>query len=256
MRTWKPGEATMVVSSPPMNRGRSFNGEDVMSVSKLRLDHYCSLATVPTLAAMAGVAVVSDNLSADIVHEDVTITVGGPGPAPFSTDLQIGTLGTFRILAGSNSKGPGRIFQMSNSSADKIRVMNEGEASKKGSGGLLSRFAAGDIVKMDKGRTFAKTGIGSQSPGSSKSGAPLGNFATNGEGPQSGYVGFGYLQAEGIGYGWISLTWDGSLLTIDGYAYETEAGTAIEAGAVPGPGAIGLFGLAAGAAGLRRKRQA
>ena len=50
--------------------------------------------------------------------------------------------------------------------------------------------------------------------------------------------------------------WDGSFLTIDGYAIETEAGTAIEAGAIPGPGAMGLLGLAAGASGLRRKRQA
>ena len=229
-----------------------------MSVSKLRLDHYRSLATVPTLAAMAGVAVINDGLVADIVYEEVMVTVGGPGSAPSSTELQIGTLGTLRFLAGSNSAGPGRVFKMMNSSLDKVRGINDGSGSKK-SPGLLARFAAGDFIEVDKAgknATFAKTGFGSKSPGGSKSGAPIGNFATNGEGPQSGYIGFGYLQDEGVGYGWISLSWDGSLLTIDGYAYETDANIGIEAGAVPGPGAIGLFGLAAGAAGIRRKRQA
>lgn len=226
-----------------------------MPVSKLRLDSYRSLATVPTFAAMAGVALTSDKLGADIVHEDVSITVGGPGSAPFSTELQIGTLGTFRFLAGSNSAGPGRFFQMMNSSLDKVRGINDGSKGKKSSG-VLARFGAGDLIEIAKDATFAKMGWGSKSPGGSKSGPPIGNFATNGEGPQSGYIGFGYLQDEGIGYGWISLSWDGSLLTIDGYAYETEAGIGIEAGAVPGPGAIGLFGLAAGASGIRRKRKA
>ena len=81
--------------------------------------------------------------------------------------------------------------------------------------------------------------------------------ATGGEGTQSGFIGFGINNSgNGIQFGWISVTWDGTLLTIDGYAYETEVQTAIEAGAIPGPGAMGLFGLAAGAAGIRRKRKA
>ena len=228
-----------------------------MTVSKLRLDQYVSMARVPTLAAMAGAVLVNAELKADIVYEEVMITVGGPGPAPSTTEMRIGSLGTFRLIAGSNSKGPGRLFKMGNSSADKLRVINDQGGSKK-SPGFLDRFASGDLIEVDesgKTATFAKTGFGSKSPGGSKSAPGVGNFATNGEGPQSGYVGFGYLQAEGVGYGWISLTWDGSLLTIDGYAYETDANVGIEAGTVPGPGAMGLFGLAAGAAGIRRKRQ-
>lgn len=230
-----------------------------MPVWKLRLDRYCCLATVPTFAAMAGIAVTSDHASADIVYEGVSITVGGTGSAPFSTEMRIGSLGTFRLVAGANSTGPGQIFKMANSSLDKIRVINDGNASKKSNDAALARFAGGEMIevgKTGKGRYFAKSGIGSKTPGSSKSGSPDWNFATDGEGPQSGFVGFGYQLAEGIGFGWISLNWDGSLLTIDGYAYETDANTAIEAGAIPGPGAIGLFGLAAGAAGIRRKRKA
>ena len=59
-------------------------------------------------------------------------------------------------------------------------------------------------------------------------------------------------------YGWIALDWDVTTfeLTIEAFAYETEAGVGIAAGAIPAPGAMGLFGLAAGAAGIRRKRQA
>ncbi|MCP4833899.1 MAG: PEP-CTERM sorting domain-containing protein, partial [Phycisphaeraceae bacterium] len=57
-------------------------------------------------------------------------------------------------------------------------------------------------------------------------------------------------------YGWVGVDWNVSTfeLTISGFAYETNAGVAIEAGAIPAPGALGLFGLAAGAAGIRRKR--
>jgi len=44
-------------------------------------------------------------------------------------------------------------------------------------------------------------------------------------------------------------------LTINGWAYD-DAGGAITAGQIPAPGAVGLLGLAAGAAGMRRKRTA
>ena len=85
------------------------------------------------------------------------------------------------------------------------------------------------------------------------SGTYGGNFNA-GDGPVSGYIGWGYTSDDGVGHGWLSVSWDGALLEIDGYAYETELYTPIVAGAIPGPGALGLLGLAAGASGLRRKR--
>ena len=48
-----------------------------MTVSKLRLDQYVSMARVPTLAAMAGAVLVNAELKADIVYEEVMITVAG-----------------------------------------------------------------------------------------------------------------------------------------------------------------------------------
>ena len=91
-----------------------------------------------------------------------------------------------------------------------------------------------------------------------------GEWALGVEDSVSGYMGFAFFNdalAGGDGgttpnYGWVSMSWDGAYLTIDGYAIETDVGTAIQAGAIPAPGAIGLLGLAAGAAGVRRKRQA
>ncbi len=56
-------------------------------------------------------------------------------------------------------------------------------------------------------------------------------------------------------YGWVAVSVGVGELTVDGWAYD-DTGTSIAAGQIPAPGAIGLLGLAAGAAGKRRKRTA
>ena len=79
---------------------------------------------------------------------------------------------------------------------------------------------------------------------------------------QQGFLGFAFGDPDDRNWGWIDFTWDYDTLTVHGYAWETEAGVGIIAGAtggpvVPGaPTAVGLLGLAAGAAGVRRKRSA
>lgn len=206
------------------------------STKSMSLDSYASLATLPVMAAAGGFGVMVDTLHADIVYQDLSLTIGTGS----STSLSILGGGEFTVaVSGSN-------FQITNSSADKMRVLNR-VSSSKGYGGVdLERFDEGEKISLgssSKGKTrnFAKSGAGDA-------------FATSGEGPESGYVGFGIAREAGLNYGWIALEWDGSNLTIDGYAYE-DAGGIINAGTIPAPGAIGLLGLAAGAAGLRRKRQ-
>ncbi|MEE2971677.1 MAG: hypothetical protein VX672_01005 [Planctomycetota bacterium] len=80
------------------------------------------------------------------------------------------------------------------------------------------------------------------------------------------FLGVKIANGSDVNYGWIDITWEGDFehgATIHGYAYESDVNTAIVAGAtesaavVPGaPTAVGLMGLAAGAAGIRRKRSA
>ncbi|MBX3372896.1 MAG: PEP-CTERM sorting domain-containing protein [Phycisphaeraceae bacterium] len=58
-----------------------------------------------------------------------------------------------------------------------------------------------------------------------------------------------------VHYGWFRVAFGASITnrTLVEYAYESEAGVAILAGAVPAPGALALLGLA-GLAGTRRRR--
>lgn len=69
------------------------------------------------------------------------------------------------------------------------------------------------------------------------------------------YLGIAFEAAPGVmNYGWVEINWDGlNALEVVRWAYEDD-GSAIEAGVVPAPGAVGLLALAAGAAGVRRKR--
>lgn len=84
------------------------------------------------------------------------------------------------------------------------------------------------------------------------------------DGDDRGFLGIEIGTGGDVNYGWIDVTWTGSQAIIHGYAWESDTNTAINAGqttsgaaAVPGaPTAVGLIGLAAGAAGIRRRRSA
>ena len=222
-----------------------------------RLSTYRLIAAAPLAAVVSGA-------SADIVYTQLDFQIGGPGSSPYFGSIQLGSIGMMGFTAGSNSKGPERLFFANVKDQQNIRLMNtlsaplNGESNSKS--GKLARFQAGDLIQLDLGLNFGKEGIGSAGK-SSKGGQNFGkgNFVFDGN-VQSGYIGFGFadfgFNGGEVNYGWISVSWDGTFLSVDGYAYETDANTGITAGAIPAPGAIGLLSLAAGAAGIRRKRQA
>ena len=235
-----------------------------MSVSTQRLNRYTSLATLPAVAMAGGLASMTGTAEADIVYQATAFTLGGPGSEPFVGTLDMGFT-TIGFVAGSNAKGPEALFSAKgNSNLAVIGNKQKGVGGSK-SDSLLINFQAGELIPRGSSK-FLMEGLGVFSKnGSTKKGGSVsssrGEWGLDGAESVSGYLGFAFFN-DGVGeelqpnYGWISLAWDGAYLTIDGYAIETDAGVGIEAGAVPAPGVIGLLGLAAGAAGMRRKRQA
>jgi hypothetical protein len=221
--------------------------------SESRLHRYAVAAATVPLATLA----TTQSAVADIVYEATAgLTIGGFTSAPATSVLSIGDYGAIQFLAGHNSAGPTYLFNAIAVSDTKggdrpigMLVDLDGGPSKILE---LERFAAGDLI--GSAGSLNKSGFGVKGADGVLVEGP---FAEGG----SGYLGFA-IEQQGLGeeayrYGWIGVTWDPSTfeLTIDGFAYETDAGVGISAGAIPAPGALGLFGLAAGAAGIRRKRQ-
>ena len=225
--------------------------------SETRIHRYAIAAASVPLATMT----TTQSVVADIVYEGVGQTIGGAASDNFILSVGVGDFGNL-LFIGANDPGTGSAF-----------VFGAGGGSKTSGGGIeanaigvhvnigtskgsvskidLQRFAAGDQIGSTS--KAASLGIGAASIGKGAKGP----FADGG----AGYIGF-QIESDSLGgaefhYGWIAVDWNASTLelTIDGFAYETEAGVGIEAGAIPAPGALGLFGLAAGAAGIRRKRQ-
>ena len=225
-----------------------------MSSSRQRIDRYVSAATLPAIAACGASVAVTNMAEAEIVYESLAITIGGPGTSPSLTTIDMG-FASIAFAAGSS--GGGRNNLMGAKGNKQVAVIAGGSSK------LMRNFGSGEEISLSSnkpvvvgiGAKFNSTG-GKSSKGGGKT-TSKGAWAPGNEDSVSGYMGFAYFGgAADANYGWFSLTWDGSFLTIDGYAYETEAGVGIEAGAIPAPGAIGLLGLAAGAAGMRRKRHA
>lgn len=222
-----------------------------------RLKTYVSLASVPTMAAAGGMAV-TEIAPADIVYQSVSLAIGGQAGTGAldmgfaSVNFTAGT--SLGLGAGMGIKGSGQLqiiggLSKGSSGLPKATRFVDGE----GIGAGPEKWVSGAIgavsfqIKTKQGSSFSIN---------------AGEWNNAGGEPVSGYMGFAFLGSSAGDdspiptYGWISLAWDGATLTIDGYAYESDAGVGIEAGAIPAPGAIGLLGLAAGAAGMRRKRQA
>jgi hypothetical protein len=207
-------------------------------------------ASVP-LATMA----TTQSVVADIVYEGVGQTVGGFGAQPDYLFIEIGGYGSVGLIAGHNSAGPEFVFggaALNKDSSGGIAFhVTPGGSKSSSKFPEFQRFAAGDLIgSTSKAGSFALGAKGSDGKGGN------GPFIDGG----AGYLGF-QIETQSLGggefhYGWIAVDWNASTfeLTIDGFAYETDAGVGIEAGAIPAPGALGLFGLAAGAAGIRRKR--
>ncbi len=73
-----------------------------------------------------------------------------------------------------------------------------------------------------------------------------------------GFVGLEFEAEDGTHYGWLDIEGviTSPVIKVRGWAYETEPGKGIVAGAIPEPSSVGLLALGAGAIWLRRRRQA
>lgn len=215
----------------------------------LRLQRYALAATT------APIAVMSMSASAEIIYESIDVTIGGIGSVAEEFDVNIGGYGSARFYAGQNIAGPTYLAAVrapgGNKSDSPIEFFVTGKTSKKDPVIDARRFAEGQLI--DGGNRDQSVNFASFNPFGADV-FPNGEFAFGG----NGYVGFTIDAGDGLRYGWVELSWNAifKLLTIEGFAYETQVGASINAGeGIPAPGALGLFGLAAGAAGIRRKRK-
>ena len=110
-------------------------------------------------------------------------------------------------------------------------------------------------LKASGSTALANLAVGTLIDGSSLfgSGGATTNLTLNG----TSIVGFRFTLDGGTHYGWFRLSLSDSYASqprsIVDWAYESVAGAAIDAGAIPAPGAVALLGLA-GLAGSRRRR--
>jgi hypothetical protein len=98
-------------------------------------------------------------------------------------------------------------------------------------------------------------------------GGNTGPWGISGGDSISGYLGLAIETGSDWNFGWAGVEWyrgtdindDPSTLTLNRFAFETQANTPIEAGAIPEPATAGLFAALAAGAGalaLRRRRAA
>jgi hypothetical protein len=219
-----------------------------------RPHHRVVLPALPLALASAstvGAAVVYTN-PADLTSTGGNVywdmgSNGSPGSASMSTtgsDDFVLTFGT------SYSKGGSAPTDLSDP-----RLITQGGAqvavnasSKPG----VKSFAAGETI--GGGSLTFNSGDFGVSPGSNNS---YGDFSA----AEVGYVGLAFNAGSGTNYGWAQIGYSGAAITLYDFAYESDIGVAIEAGAtssIPEPSAAaGLAGLLAGSVALysRRRRQ-
>lgn len=237
-------------------------------------------------AATAGAVSAAATASADIIYSSVDVTIGGTDVFEDYTLNLDGLSGSIYLAAGGFTDtftGGGKSSSIYGNIDVGGAIIGAGKA-----GGNKVSIAVNKVTKMQGGlptKTAAGYEAGDKIPGKAApgavaklaksiqsssftytSGATVNAFSSEfGElaGGDRMYFGFAVDVGEPFGdsltkFGWLDLSWDAELkeLTIHGYAYNTD-GT-ILAGEMPTstpvPGAGGLLALAAGAAGLRRRR--
>ena len=179
-----------------------------------------AIATTSDGIQLAGVHIETLNTSSSIVNRFARVAGG----------LAIGSMGELAIKSISNSSVQGFAYGEAITASNDWGNSNARLANTWRSSATVS----GSVLSSDGGYS--------------------GDWA-DGAGPV--YAGFRLDSGDGDGwmYGWILLEWDGTVLTMYDWAYDT-SGKPVTAGqTAPVPGLGGLALLAAGATGLRRKRK-
>lgn len=220
-----------------------------MPATSWRIQRYLILASAPALAVTDGSAVGS------VIYQAVDLSLEAGEQVMLGDDLFSMRFANQAIFGGCWTVGADSGLAGSVEVAGSFRFLDNGIFS--GSFPFANRFESGSTIDFDAFDVGPGYLIGGGQIGSSASSAA---DWKNQSGMQTGYLGFSFRDKLDVYYGWVSVDWDGATLTIGGYAYESDAGTSILAGStkfapVPGaPTALGLVGLAAGAAGVRRHR--
>jgi hypothetical protein len=211
------------------------------------------------LAAGVGLAGVTGAAEAAIVNIDLTDTRGD------------GSTTTDDAINGPNGGVPqGSYSYFSN-------WLGAGSGTLLMANGYLGYSGLGAYrVLVGAGLQWALTSLGYNSPRNFAAGQAIDSSAifsnsipythfSNGSNPSSpafgagSYMGFRFGTVGNFNYGWLEVTWDGSLnFQILSGAYETTVNTAIAAGqgaaSVPAPSPASLLALIVGGAALRRWR--
>ena len=203
-----------------------------------------SESRLKTYALTAGgvTALAAGTASGDVIHTSTNVT------------LNAGERWTFTMLDATLS--------FSNTSGNSIAELNikPGASAQVAGTSFASKLSEGEAISGNLSfATYNNLIMASTKSGTSA----YGNWDAL-DGDDRGFLGIEIGTGGDVNYGWIDVTWTGSQAIIHGYAWESDTNTAINAGqttsgaaAVPGaPTAVGLIGLAAGAAGIRRRRSA
>ncbi len=215
-------------------------------MDRSRLARYARLASLPAAAMPAAMGTQSAN--AEIIYSTQTVEL-----------YSVGTFATYQFVTetGAFAFGMGHFF------------------SSFGGNGLLEifGFAAVNAVvaetalgfflpaRLEEGAVISAGNVGLSNYQSlwgrlSWPGNPYYSFGNFQPDTGRGYVGFQFETTLGEArYAWAEFEVRSDLYIMHRWAYD-DTGASITAGFVPAPGAVGLFALAAGAAGLRRKRSA
>lgn len=210
------------------------------SALRNRLARHLAVAAVAGVAGHASAAIVWSG----IVNLNIPSTTNG-------LYLNVVT-GAFNTTGGAGTTVPG--WDVNPWSSTTLNFFNPAAPT----GGVYMRLTGAGAPTSGVSNLAGGTIISSASTWSSGAAQTTGPgaFALN---SSNNIVGFRFNnEATGtLHYGWMRVslasTLQGQPRTLVEYAFESLAGTAIAAGAVPAPGAIALLGLA-GLAGSRRRR--
>jgi len=216
-------------------------------MDRSRLARYTRLASLPAAAMPAAMATQSAN--AEIIYSTQTVelySVGAVATYQFVTEAGAFAFRMDHFFTSFGGSGVMEVFGL---------VAVNAVVAETALGFLLpARLEEGTVIFAGNvGLPDYQTLWGRLSSPGIPYYYTFGNFQRN---TGRGYAGFQFETTLGEArYAWAEVELRSDLFIMHRWAYD-DTGAPITAGFVPAPGAVGLFALAAGAAGLRRKRSA